>query len=979
MKFLYFVLLLPLLVFSQVPVDINSGNPAFPFPQFLAYEYEGNHRLGNLGTQNPDGLVHAEMEKRISEAWLIMANRFIYDGDSHAGVQYIKSNEGCPYDCSEGAGYAMIGAAYMGDKTSFDGVWFREHDLRMVKQPRYIDGITSRPDYKYGEFALAEPGGDSAADGDVDIALGLLMAWRQWGDDSGYIASNGDVISYKQDALNVIRGLVERQNQGFGDCRSVSGIIGFDGYIKGGNTWKELTDWADDPVMCPEFAGPTDQHVDYVAPAYFKAFANFLETEGEGDQEDIDWHIPQLERAEVSSDWFMGELYDQGPNTIPVAGWVGLDNSNNATFSNFQDGEDFRYAWRTILNHTWHGNPDVSWNPDTHQVIDGGNSFNFDMGARFSEFMNDPSIAGNGCKTPGTGMSFNGPSQLVQFYNPNTGLEGSTFPLNWLVGTGSPSAVSAQDFDLMGKLYRQCAIEWDQTSGQNLDSVPKYFHGFFRLLGMLITTGNFQSPMSIEPEANIKVYSQVDKTFSFTNDVVTYTFSYRNYGSIDATNTVITDVIPEGLEFVSATNGGVLSGTSITWNVGTVAGFKSVTPLEDTKGEVSVTFKVKEAFSGIVCNPVTIETTSGTGWTSNDFPNVDSEVMQRNCIDIVEKALEIEKTVNHEEVNPGDVVTYTVDFKNSSQGGYINGGRSGVNFSYARGNQDALGDTQGLKIRLFHGADEPYIDYQNYRVSVFLNDNVYKCIQGEDGCATGWALRSNVYEGGDSAGVIVSQEDIVPGFDDGGKWNQRVIVQFAEQLSGPTPHLLRYAGLTRNHEGGDFPLRGVWQLYTSNNGDSDWSDDWSWDADASDSDGGFYYPVTNDWTDPDNPDQLVDIYHNEACDKPTKTVDNVLIEEWDGYTWRRIYGSGPVPGRDVENVVFRDVLPDGFEFVEFVGDSPLGIDPVVTTENGRSVITWETDLLQIGQDVQIVYKAIAGFSEGKTCSTADEIQTNLAV
>ncbi|KZS39403.1 hypothetical protein AWE51_12750 [Aquimarina aggregata] len=992
---LLLLVLFPFFLHSQVPTDINSGNPNFPFPQFLAYEYNTSHRLENLANQNADGLVHAEMEKRIREAWRIMANRFKYTGESHAGVPYLYSNIGCPYDCSEGVGYGMIAAAYMGDKTIFDGIWFREHDVRMVKHPRYIDGNIPRPTYAYGDNSLAEPnngvlpgtgdvsigevGNDSATDGDVDIALGLLMAWKQWGDDSGYLDSRGNKISYKQEALNVIRGLVEIQDFPLSTgCDAVVGVIGFDGYFKDGNSQGELTNWALGQNPCPEGGKVKGQlHIDYVAPAYCKAFGDFLEAEG--DPSDVAWNIPQFRRAEASSDWLMGELYKQGPNTIPTAGDVFMDAANNATFANFNPGEDFRHAWRTILNHTWHGNPENSWNPTTHQVIPGANSINKDMGQRFSKFLADPAISGNPCVIPGgaLGMTFQGPSQLLWQYDPNTGI-GSGFTLNWTPAAGTPSAVSSQDFDLMGKLYRQCAIEWEQQdlSIVNLDSNPTYFHGFFRLLGMLITTGNFQSPMNIKPEANIKVYTKVDKTAAFTGDEVTFTISYRNYGSVAAQNVIVQDVIPVGLEFVSATNGGVHTGGTVSWNIGTVSGFKSTGGITPTTGEVKVTCKVQPSFSGRICNPVTITTTNGKGWTSNDFPNNLTPVMERNCVDIIEKALEIEKTVDFDTVNPGDVVTYSINFKNSSKGGYINGGRSGVNFAYARSGAPN-GNTQGIKVSLYHGAAEPYINYENYRISLFLNDNTFDCLSGEPGCTNGWGLRTNVYEGGSAGGIRVSHENIVPGSDAKGAWNQRVIVQFSDQLCAPTPHLLRYSGTSRIHEGGSMPLRAIWDLFTSNFGSIDWSDDWSWDATATDLDTGFFYPITDDWTDPENPIP-VDKYHNEACEKPTKTVNNILVEEWDGYVWRRVFGTGPVPGRDVENVVITDILPQGFTFVEFVGDSPLGIAPIASTlPDGRTEIRWEIPRLQISQGGTISYKARADFSSG-TCDRADEVQTNSA-
>jgi len=272
-------------------VAINSGNPKFPFPQFLAYTNGGTHSIGNLGTTNAPGVVHAEMEKNIREAWQIFANQFTYTGTVVNGVKYIVGNTGCPYDCSEGDGYALLAAAYMGDKTTFDGLWMRTHDVRMVRYPRYSDCIIPRPTYKYGINTLAEPGGDAATDGDVDIAMALLMAWYQWGDLMGINDNCGTPISYKNEALHVIEGLVEVTNSGYGDCRSVSGDIGLDGYLKNGNTGPgETTNWANSLNPCPEYTGPQQLHVDYMAPAYFRAFREFLVAQGV-----TGWDIDQLQ------------------------------------------------------------------------------------------------------------------------------------------------------------------------------------------------------------------------------------------------------------------------------------------------------------------------------------------------------------------------------------------------------------------------------------------------------------------------------------------------------------------------------------------------------------------------------------------------------------------------------------------------------------------------------------------------------------
>ena len=62
---------------------------------------------------------------------------------------------------------------------------------------------------------------------------------------------------------------------------------------------------------------------------------------------------------------------------------------------------------------------------------------------------------------------------------------------------------------------------------------------------------------------------------------LTYTLSYANNGGASAANVVLTATLPSGVSFVSATNGGTLSGNQVTWSLGTLAasasGTRSVT------------------------------------------------------------------------------------------------------------------------------------------------------------------------------------------------------------------------------------------------------------------------------------------------------------------------------------------------------------------------------------------------------------------
>ena len=945
---------------AQVPVNINSGNPAFPFPQFLDY---GNDRQ-TLASHNPTGVTHAEMEQRARDAWQIYANSFVYTGQIYSGVKYVKANADCPYDCSEGDGYALLGAAYMGDKATFDGLWFRTHDLRRATKKTYTDcSLLIRSGYKYGDNSLVEPGTDVATDGSMDIAMALLMAWKQWGDNSGYNDACGDPISYKKEALEVIRGLVELHN-GVNlpaDCRRTSGVIGIDGYFKNGNTWGELSLWANGKPICPEFTGPQSLYVDYMAPAYTHAFADFLQAQGTA--EDLNWNIPQLKKSEASSDWIMGKFLTT-PNMIPFAGKVSLTDTTPA-FSNFSTGEDFRTGWRTILNYVWHGNSSSTWNPSLHTIVNKPNNFERDIAFRFAKFLKKPQDVpwNNPCDNSGSGfnLTFNGPSTLKPQYS-TLGVQNTTLNNNWLQGTGSPSAVASQDFDLMAKMFRQCVLEWDtkKTGDGYLTSEPMYFHGWFRLLGMLVLTGNAHTPANMVPKANLKVYHGVDKTSAYPGDLLTYTVKYRNYGSVTASGVILSTSLPAGLQFVSASNGGVISGNNVSWNIGSVPGFTTSNGIAPTQGQLTLVVKVKP-FAGRICNTFSITLSNGTGWTSNEFPNNQTSVMERNCTDIIQNQLFISKTADKQTYKTGDQATFTLKFENKIPASWLNGGRPGVNLSFATGalTNPAASSILNLKVRLFHDADEAYINYGNYRFSYFLFDNVNNCYVKNAGCTSGWDVTNEIAEGFDQTKVSITQENISPGSDGTAKWNQRIIFRFPGQLAATTQHLTAFYGIpSRIHEGASYPLRGTWRLNQSTFFPLNLIDDWSYDATIEDQDGGLYFPVGDDFTDVANPGSPVTSWHKSACQTSPKISKKVLVEEWDGYTWRRVFGNGPISARDISNVVITDTLPAGFTFKSFVRQNPLGINATSTSlPGGKTLVKWSISKLIGNLKDSIVYTA----------------------
>lgn len=164
--------------------------------------------MGNLANHSGVGVTHMEMEQTIRDAYRIMMNRAHTTGTVLNGVKYIKF-ESSP-DCSEGDGYGILGAAAMADKKTFDGMWLWIHDNALNKVVSYSTGQAA-PNYLYSTLPGWQnvTGTNSATDGDVDIALALFTAYKQWGDSMGINDSRGNPILYKHDLIEFLKGLTD--------------------------------------------------------------------------------------------------------------------------------------------------------------------------------------------------------------------------------------------------------------------------------------------------------------------------------------------------------------------------------------------------------------------------------------------------------------------------------------------------------------------------------------------------------------------------------------------------------------------------------------------------------------------------------------------------------------------------------------------------------------------------------------------------
>jgi endo-1,4-beta-D-glucanase Y len=125
---------------------------------------------------------------------------------------------------SEGIAYGMLISAYMGDRTTFDGLW------AYAKQ--HLDSYGLLNWHLNADGTIASDGNGSATDADEDIAWALLVAYAQWG-----------AITYFDEAKKTVNAMMTYS-------------IAPDGMLKPGDAW-----------------GSSERtYPDYFAPSYFRVF-----------------------------------------------------------------------------------------------------------------------------------------------------------------------------------------------------------------------------------------------------------------------------------------------------------------------------------------------------------------------------------------------------------------------------------------------------------------------------------------------------------------------------------------------------------------------------------------------------------------------------------------------------------------------------------------------------------------------------------
>ena len=147
-------------------------------------------------------------------------------------------------------------------------------------------------------------------------------------------------------------------------------------------------------------------------------------------------------------------------------------------------------------------------------------------------------------------------------------------------------------------------------------------------------------------------------------------------------------------------------------------------------------------------------------------------------------------------------------------------------------------------------------------------------------------------------------------------------------------------------------------------------DDWSFSTDITagtiDGQGETFTLITPCWANYDNLGYEIDNYSRHTCSSPIsklKNFDRVLVEEFDGYTWRRIQGRGPLPGKEAYNVTIVDTIPKELTFDAFVTKKALGIEATYTAAPAGAdytgIVKWTIPEMLVGESGKLVYTCIA--------------------
>jgi hypothetical protein len=466
------------------PIEVGLGG-WFPYDE-TGYGYPNGVTLAAVYPEPKK--VQQLFNYLVQERYLIWRQNYLrYDADA-CGDGTARVHTDPPSTVSEGQGYGIAISAAIGDKATFDKLWkFVRHYLSQSSK-KYCGGLMGwmwegpancRPLDKACDIdsEACSGNGDSAFDGDVDIAIGLVYAGLQWPE-------------YRQAAISWLLKMECELNAVY-DPKWVFGGKGDTAdkncaeYEKGNPNSKPCT-------YTPGANGQT--FINYYPPGYFRVFGDFL--------------LKYLDTATYTEDarkahralWYKAaeSVYEQLERCYDQAGVHPALTSDNGTWaapcSAMVDNYNWaRYLWRVGIDAAWFGNrtdlPENQPGSSAHYQPKSRMQAKIDLiQGFFNEFFKNNPVEPNANRF----------SSLCDRLMPDGTIKGCDpgFGHNsYFLGTMASAYVSIFDND--GKttsgIRREAIEEAISTTIMN----DKYYQESIGVYTLMFLTGNFPNPLLV--------------------------------------------------------------------------------------------------------------------------------------------------------------------------------------------------------------------------------------------------------------------------------------------------------------------------------------------------------------------------------------------------------------------------------------------------------------------------------------------------
>jgi len=160
--------------------------------------------------------------------------------------------------------------------------------------------------------------------------------------------------------------------------------------------------------------------------------------------------------------------------------------------------------------------------------------------------------------------------------------------------------------------------------------------------------------------SQLRFAKTVDQAEARRGDLLTYTVDVRNTGSLPISDVVVTDTLPDGVRLSSATGGGTATGSTVRWDVATLAAGERLT---------FTVYAVVEADApaGTLVNRLTATGGDDTVPPLVLHPCADDATSSCATSELGEvPAITVDKAVDRSRAAPGDLLTYTIELANTS-------------------------------------------------------------------------------------------------------------------------------------------------------------------------------------------------------------------------------------------------------------------------------------------------------------------------